>query len=479
MAPDDSQAKRRYELLEPDRHVQTESLRQRMAELSADSELGRFETMLEEWSQSEWAHYGNPVSAMVETVTDQIKGAMADLGADPARLATVHVGTTLADDVSAQMQPFSDGSGLVTVADSIFSLMTVFAGYAGSALHRVGDGPAPKKLWRLLVAMRRGALGEDPAVLTGLLRYYNVNQRVYGLAAKLDRRSGAGAEQVASLIALLGAQFVIGHEVAHHVLGHDSGPSGFFPGEHLPVCSAEQQPELDADLLAYRAVVRVSEREMAGTPAASAGGVFALLGALVAMVTIHVTERALFVRRGCTHPPAGVRADLLVERVDQRSQQFVRLLFRNLLAAAEDSSEFGPGARVFDGDDFGKLAEISTPVSPEYLRSITAFDLFLCRPPDFLAGELGRIAEEDGAGFLATGGEAMAAGDLATALRLWGVDDGTAALVLDPRRALTFHSLLEAVRDGVLRQGVPKDRARTVAMIIARLTEVSLKDADR
>jgi hypothetical protein len=82
------------------------------------------------------------------------------------------------------------------------------------------------------------------------------------------------------------------------VLGHDLEPSGFTPGEHLPACAGDEQRELDADLLAYRALARSFETDLAAVPGMRVARPLPLLGALIAMLAVHSTERALFVRCG-------------------------------------------------------------------------------------------------------------------------------------------------------------------------------------
>src|SRR5882757_6212638 len=241
---DESMADRAYEDLIPDRDAQIDEIRLRLGELGDHEGLQRFDANMSEWEHSEIQaqnSHTDPASGLVLMVTEQLKTAMADLGAAPERLATVRVASTLQPNVSALYVPFRDGSSLVKVSE---------------------------------------------------------------------------------LIGLEAANFVIGHEMAHHVLGHAT-TRGFAPGEELPVCSDNELQELEADLFACRASLRASERELAETPAAGTDiQIFALLGALIAMLAVHSTEEALFLRRGNSHPPARTRASLLLNEVGERAQQF-------------------------------------------------------------------------------------------------------------------------------------------------------------
>ncbi|WP_406509928.1 hypothetical protein [Streptomyces sp. NBC_00212] len=150
-------------------------------------------------------------------------------------------------------------------------------------------------------------------VLTGLLRYHATNQRVSGVATQLGVRLSPRGQRGAWRLNGLAYRFVIAHEIAHHVLGHSSDPSSFAPGEHVPVCSENERRERDADLLAFRATRRAGEMQEGGPLMELEAVDSATKGALIAMLGLNLTEQALFVRRGCTHPPAATRAAWLAE----------------------------------------------------------------------------------------------------------------------------------------------------------------------
>lgn len=469
-------ADRKYqELLRPDRDLQLARMKDRMGELGAEEEMRQLDAVFSGWSQeAEAADYDHPVSAVLGVLADRIKTAMADLGVPAERLADVRVGSTLQEDVSAQLQPFDDGSGLVLVSDSVLSLANVYSTYAGSALTSTVAGGRLKGLFRSFRAVLAGGLGEDPFVLTGLLRYYNLHQRVYGIAAKLGLREDPAGSDVAAAINLHATLFVLGHEIAHHALGHTSAPSAFSPGEHVPVCTADEQRELDADLLGYRATVRAFDLEIAGEPAAATklgaegGAIHATLGALVAILVIHTTESALFVRRGCTHPPAAERAARLLGRVDKRIQQFANLFLGNMMTATKAASDFDGTTEPFDWERFFAEPRLETPLTKRYLNQIATLDRLQTMTTAKIVAGLARD-EVDATGRTGQGARLAAGGDVRGALAAWGVPAEEIDFVCDERQALTFHTLVGFVCDALVARDIPKAMALPTATMAAKL----------
>ncbi|WP_346055356.1 MULTISPECIES: hypothetical protein [Amycolatopsis] len=473
MTNEENLALQLWRTLEPDRDAWSEHVRERLAELGAEAHLSRFDGNAAEWGDSPWTHHGSPVAGMVQELAGQVKNGMAALGAEPARLSTVYVTTTLQHDVSAQLQPFPDGSGLVTIADSVFGLISPLARHAAAALDRLNSRPAPARIARSYWAAARGSLAEDPDLLFALLRYYTVNQRVFGLAANLVRPLTTRAENIALLISHFAFQFVIGHEIAHHVLAHGSAPGGAQPsGGHLPVCSEDQRRELEADLLAHRAVL--AEARAGGSVAHPS--VLALLGAFVAMVAIHLSERGLFLRYGFTHPTAASRAERLYGEADPQARLVTRLFTNALLPAVESAATFAPGATVFDADRYAGSPLIDTPQPSQYLHTIAGCDRLLCRPPGFLMTKLGEVADVTGLPALRAGVAAIDSGDTGGALRSWGVRPDVTAGLLDAAQPLTFHTVLEEIRKGLLRQGLPAEHGRLSAIVAAKLVEFNIAD---
>ncbi|MEU0877993.1 hypothetical protein ABZ345_05295 [Lentzea sp. NPDC005914] len=470
----ESMAERCARKLEPDWTQKNDDIRARSRELGSHHLLAEFDAATAEYGQTEWGQRSaGPMEAFVATLTEGLVEALADLGADPARLRTVHVVPTLREDMTAEMRPFADGSGLVVISDSIITLCGLYGESVAVAMSHLSSNGRMRRFWRAFNAARKGAQGIDVPVLTSLLRYHNVNQRVYNLAAKLGLRVPPDAEMVAQLVMLQSARFVIGHELAHHVLGHDSAPSGFFPGEHLPACSDDQQRELAADLLAQRAVVRATEAELGDTEAARAGGLLAVLGGVIAMLAVHSAEQALFVRRGVSHPPASQRASLLLAQTDPRTRRYAEMFLPALLAATAASSMFSEGADVFDGDRALASPMVSTPLPRTSMRAVGMFDTLQCLSNDRSVQFLERARPAISS--IGEGARLAAAGNAAAALREWGVSEESVRHIVDPWEPLTFHSLLVSVREGLTTRGLDEDMRLSISVVAARLVAMALE----
>jgi hypothetical protein len=475
-----SMAERRMRDLTPDRAAHAEDLRAGMAELRMAREAALFDATMSEWSTTEWAvEHGDPITALLRHTASELAGAMVELGNDPARLATVRVCATLREDVAAQMRPFADGSGLVMISDAILSLAGVYARYAGDAFAQIMVGGKIRGLWRAFRATLKGGLGEDPAMLTGQLRYYNVSQRVYGLAAKLVEDERPDAIPLTGMLQAMAVYFIVGHEIAHHALGHNSAPSGFFPGEHLPVCSEDAQRELDADLLAYKASVLAVHREAAASDNADAAkvvagaAVMAALGALIAMMVVHSTEHALFIRRGTTHPAASARASLLLDQLPASDQSFARLFLANLLAATEASSVFEPGATPFAWEWFARSPQLDIPHSDDYLRLIFTLDNGQCQSTATLIEWLGNGGFDESS-LVGRGARLAASGQAEAAFLAWGVPTETAERMCDRNRALAFHTVVESLRSAFTEPDVPADAMLAVTVSGATIVSRAL-----
>lgn len=431
----ETMADRRYRLLEPDRSLQLEEMRAKLTELGDVASLKALEKMERGFNRLDRGQYGDPAKGLLMTVTDGVKTAMQELGADPERLLSARVGSTLREDVSAQMTPFGDGSGLAMISDAVLSLSFLYCQYAGVVLR-------PKTGW-----FRREPTGRDEQLITGLLRYYNVNQRVFGLAGKLGWRTSRRAMLSAYMVGINAARFVVAHELSHHVLGHTSALSGFAPGEHLPLCSESQRQEIEADVFAFQTVRRAAEQESFGS--SSRADRSALTGALMAMLAIHSTEQALFVRRGVTHPAAVTRSSYLLQEVGPELQSYAGTFLGTFLTATEQSSDFSESAQPFDWERYAAARDVESSHPVDYLRTISILDQAQCCSDQRLVD----LVADSGLSTAATGVRQI--GDVRQALATWGLAGEKITSLLDPNRALTFHNLYEAIQTSLMAQGMP------------------------
>lgn len=443
----DTLAHRKYEQLQPDRAAQYDEILQKLAERGDHSGAELFRRNMIKFETSDAVALGaDPTTAYVGHCTSSLFETLRGMGFSESLLDSVCVGSTLQDDVAAEMRRFPDGSGLVLISDSILTLGSLLSTFLGDVMYRIGRGPAPLTAWRSLKVAVTGKLPVSTEHLVALLRYHNLQQRVFGTAAKLGQELNSDRAAMGMFVGLLASKFVIAHELAHHVLGHSAQVSAFSALSDLPACSPDQRLELDADALALDILLNSAEKHQDGSDLPLPPGVM-LAGALVSIVTVHCAEQAMFVRGGATHPPAAVRAAALLARASFSDQRFADLWLRQLVTATDSAASFGPGAALIDLDSLYANPRIDSPLDRSYLQGVRKLDKVQCTAAKDLAGgfpEINKLHECR----LAAGGKAALAGRAEDALASWGVADPDRARILQSDRPLSFHSLLNSIRSG-------------------------------
>ncbi|GAA2863832.1 hypothetical protein Acy02nite_72350 [Actinoplanes cyaneus] len=445
-----------------DREDQLEEMIQRLTELDAADDLAQLDENTRGWRQSEWsARHDNPVDGLIAELIADVMAAMADLTDRPERLARVFVVTLKQESVAARLRQLADGSALVYFSDATLTLCQLYAGCAAEGLTGLYSGGRLRDLWRVAKSVRdHQRLGADPALLGGLLRYYLVNQRIYALAAKLSHRLTPSAEPLGVWLTAQAVTFVLGHEIAHHVLDHRPAASDSPPADDLSACPLSEQQEFEADLLGYRAAVHVGRRDVARMPAGAGVGadlpeIGAALGALIGMLAIHVTEQGLFIRRGRSHPPAPARAARLLDEFSDRVRRFAEPFQADLLRATRDAADFSASGRSFDPAWFHAQPQVSTPLPLQNLQNVSILDRFQCRTRADHAAVLVGIGEISPFS-PAAGAHAGLAGDARGALLGWGVPEATTDELCAEHRALEFSTLVARLRVAFAARGVPE-----------------------
>ncbi|MGH3611049.1 MAG: hypothetical protein ACRDRK_00200 [Pseudonocardia sp.] len=452
---DDSEAEAAYHALEPlSREPHSHYLRRRLVAIGA---LGKGETARPRYP----AMFDQPLRKGLSDVRDEVVDALVDLGRSHAELSTVTVGLTADDESLARYERKNDETGLVLISDSLVALCSAFCEYEGRALGRVMVGGWIRTLGRILKT-RWVPLGEDYRLLAGILRYHNVTRRAYGIPAVLNFTPRSVDEQGRNLDFVLqelmldfGLRFSIGHEVAHHVLGHGT-----------PADPPFEQRELDADTLALFVAAEAFNRQtvdmdhLAQRWRHEAAEFHGLIGALITMLALDTTERALFVRRGRTHPSASARLDRLVAEFlsPQREERLERILgrrdprvtmrfekdrgslvtyLRNAALATTAATSFDDGARAFDWTAFAASRSVEQPRAG-HLNRIAELDRLMCSPE-------ATLGHEAAAGLDPEGVRLVLAGDTAGALLKWDVAPATVRQIHDESRSLAFQTLVEAI----------------------------------
>ncbi|MEV0284757.1 hypothetical protein AB0H36_11635 [Kribbella sp. NPDC050820] len=447
----DTLAHRKYEQIQPDRAAQHEEILQKLAERGDHGGADQLKRNRLEFEASDAVALGaDPATALVGHCANNLLETLHRAGYDELTLASVCIGSTLQDDVSAEMRRFPDGSGLILVSDSILTLTGLLSSFVGELFARVGSGPAVITAWRSLkmAVTKKLPVSTDP--LVALLRYHNIHQRVGGTAAKLGLELDSDPAGIGMLVSLIATKFVIAHELAHHVLGHSAPVSSFSALADLPACSPDQQLELDADKLALEILLNSTEKHLDGSDLDLPPALL-LTAALVSIVTVHAAERAMFIRRGSTHPPAQVRAAALLSQFPPSDQQFSELWLHQVVAATDSAAAFNPAATSIDLNSIYSNPRIDSPLDRSYLQAVHTYDKVQCTEASVLVGNFPELDELQGTR-LSPGGELALAGRPAEALAAWGVSAATTTQILETNRSLSFHSLLNSVRSGLKSQ---------------------------
>jgi hypothetical protein len=359
-------------------------------------------------------------------------------------------------DVAAQLSPFPDGSGLALMSNA---LLTLTSTYTRLLAHMVEPLLGWTTFWRptrLLRVARITPGAQRP--IAGVLRYYLVHQRLFGLAAQLGVELSAMAGELAAHLARRALLFVYAHEAAHHLLGHRRSAHGFNTSARLPLCDEEQELELAADRLGLALTAQAQRTR----PQLFDATVDAGFGALCAIWAVDAYQRGVFLRTGGTHPPAPVRTAEVLRTLPGRYGNAIRGYARNVHAGTDAAVDFGTllDPAVTDSVLTDPLVH-RRPGQDGYIRDLLSYQDVLRHDPEHLGAVLRRPVT--GGPDLGPWLDLATAGDAGAALRHWGVPDAQTARFLDPRAALTFHTVHAALRDRLPGGMPPPDRLERAA----------------
>ncbi|MFJ6900610.1 hypothetical protein [Streptomyces hokutonensis] len=454
-------ADRKCELHRADRETALAEKRQLARDLGAHELLQQIDAVYAALQQEPSFQRRSDYSiGYVEKLTEELKAAIVTLGVSPEKLDSVRVVATLSDAVSAHMTPFDDGSGLVIVSDEVIGMCSLYCQYEAFYIDRWGD----RRRRRASVQTR---MYKNADVLTALLRYHTTNQRVTGLTTQLNVQLSPRGQQVAWRLNGLAYRFVIAHEMAHHVLGHSSAPSSFAPGEHVPVCSDSERREREADLLAFRATRRASEMQEDGRLMEMEAMASATKGALIAMLGLELTEQALFVRRGCTHPPASIRAAWLQEELNDHWRKVMHRFLRVPVEATAAAALISENANPFSWESVSS-APIYTPMPQSHISSIGELDAIQCLPESVYFSVL-NDRRNDSLAWLAEGARLASEGNPMLALVQWGLSERASHKFCNPQRALKFFTLKDHLAASFTARGVTGDWLQLYSLTAANL----------
>jgi hypothetical protein len=479
-----------YHALEPrTTRPHSEYLRRRLAAIGAvedgDTEHPRYPAM-----------FDTPLRQGLTGIGTEVVEALGELGRPRAALENLTFGLTADDGWTAWYERKPDESGLVVISDSLVTLCSAYCEYEGRAIGRLMGDPIDSGWIRMLgraLMTRWKPIGEDYRLLAGILRYHNVARRAYGIPAILNFALRSVDEDgwnldlgMRDILLEFGLRFSVGHEAAHHDLGHGTPSDPPF-----------EQRELDADTLGLFTAAEAYSRDASTVDLGflperwrrEAAEFHALLGALITMFALYTNEQGLFVRRGHTHPPAETRMNRLLAEILSPERQgrlegmigrqdprmtmrfekergMVITYTRNMALATLAAVRFDDDAPAFDWTTFAASDRIEQPCNG-HIAHIAELDRLMCSPSAQLAQELETRLHPEGI-------RLALAGDTTDALLAWRVPPTTVENIHDESGVVAFHTLVEAI-SAPLPAGA--DRVRS-AVAAATLVERQLVASD-
>jgi hypothetical protein len=279
---------------------------------------------------------------------------------------------------------------------------------------------------------KRERLGfETSARVTAVLRYLLLGQRMNGqlppAPARLDRQS----TEIAGKMAAGASMFVVAHELAHIAHGHTEVATAPHV-DHGKVTTSEVQ-ELQADNWALGVLTQMM------TPDEPEPESMALWCAFIGLFATYITEQAIYVRRGGTHPEAWARWAVLektAKECDQRTQQ-LRAVFMATVAGAIKLDEELPMKiwQLLRKDEALMIAPSATD------ETIMGWDRLQATPLDELVATARQATTQEGNELL----DLLENGDLRGALGMIVPSEKKRARMLDESLALEFSTLRRAI----------------------------------
>jgi hypothetical protein len=233
---------------------------------------------------------------------------------------------------------------------------------------------------------------------------------------------------------------------------------------------------MEADWLALRVVLDDQRRRCTG-PAIRIQDMEVLwvLGIETSLLTLHAIEKAVFVRNGHTHPPAEVRGAQLLRAAHPFAESIANMFLPSLQRIADRASTFDETATLLDWPRMKASSyDIDRARPRDHVEFVRYLDAAQCMPRNEL---LTRLQHSGPA--IANGAKLLGDGRLREALQAWNLDPVDIEAIVDPGQALTFHGLIEAVRDGWKGLSTPEPLRDDASIAAANLIAGSLGAEDR
>jgi Zn-dependent peptidase ImmA (M78 family) len=281
---------------------------------------------------------------------------------------------------------------------------------------------------------KRERLGfETSARVTAVLRYLLLGQRMNGrlppAPAQLDRES----TEIAGKIAAGAGMFVVAHELGHIAYCHTEAPTA--PNADDGKVTTSEVQELQADNWALGVLTQMM------TPDEPEPESMALWCAFIGLFATYITEQAIYVRRGGTHPEAWARWALLektAKECDERTQRLRAAFMATVAGAIKLDEEFPMHLwQLLRKDEALTIMPSATD------DTIMSWDRLQATPLDALVATARQAATREGDELL----DLLENGDLRGALGMIVPSEKKRARMLDESLALEFSTLRRAIAD--------------------------------
>jgi hypothetical protein len=469
------EAERFYREITPDLDAYMEQMTARIVELGGSKGRALLEAHLGEiLADFKGGPYPEGLAAAMRGFLDEpaeeIRSALIELGTDPGRLESIWTTNTVQAHAVTGTRKFSDGSALIWISHSLVELTNVILAYFGREFYLLSNQSLVRRTWKLarLEAEQR-FLGHTPTLI-GLIRYSLLGRRCLGEPGVIAMRRNHNDDLVEEL-AYYALQFIIGHEMAHHALGHPAAVHGIASDRLIPACSPSQDRELEADRLGFRAAMLAAVKQ--NGPLRRLRPDWAvessvLIGACAALLAIHAEEQGLFVRSGHTHPTAAQRIESLCAESGQMAADVAEMMVPEALFAIERASDFSHTGKPYRWSQLNKRRYPLLQKRQPWSWNVTLMDRAQCHKQWRLVRGLMIFPA------CVEGATRLDNGDVQGALRAWGVDADEAAEICDAESVLTFHQVVESVSAGLEPAGMKRGTRMLAALQAARLVEIEL-----
>lgn len=411
--------------------------------------------MLAAWDE----HGGDPMEDSSALVGDVVARALADLGHRRAAPERLEVCPVARQAISASAQGYEDGSALVRVSDALFAFALLYAQHLADARTKDSTLASVRSAFRRYF---RDESGLDEDLLTGSLRFSALHQRVLGGPVTPFPVLTGGRQAEADRYLTHCLRFVVAHEYAHVLLGHRAAAPG------VSSCAGDPEWETAADELALRTVLHAWRGHGPGTQ------LHAGLGALLAVLVVHFSERALFVRRGTSHPPAAERRDRLVRSLPPHVALLVRQYGDMLAGLTDRAADFGRGAPPVPWQQVMDHPRVqSRALWLGHRDDLVRYAGIQSRAPHELAAAIREGDARHGTA-LSAGAEAVLAGRTGEGLRLWGLSPHRVEEITAPALPLSFWGLLDEIH-----AALPGAGGLDPALHAATIAQYALMEEDR